>query len=422
MKDKIILGNGIEYSSDCYKTGLNNNICLTGSTGSGKTRHFIIPRLLHTYNANVIINDPKRELFETYSKDFLSKKYNVQEINLIEPRKSKIIVDPFQYVASDNDVAALARAIVNLCPQSTNSHADRYWEDSASNLATFGLYYVLATCEAEPKLSDFIDFIDNLEINETNILMTTNVDSFMDNLKAERPDHPMIPFYNAFKCTPIRTAGSIFTTLKTTLANVFNDDMKSMLKTANNINIEEFAKNKNALFISSSGSNEYIDAFVNLIFDTLIRELFKIADKQKDGTLPIETFMVLDDFACGTKINSFPKYISLFRSKGFSATIVLQSESQLTDMYGEYAAHTIMNNCDTLVYLGGNDLQTAENYAKRLNVPVEDVLYMPLDKTYIFRRGQKPITAEKYPITTDKRYINLSKKSQKGEEIYENKR
>ena len=108
--------------------------------------------------------------------------------------------------------------------------------------------------------------------------------------------------------------------------------------------------------------------------------------------------MSFDDFAAGTKISSFPKQISKFRSKNISSTIVLQSETQLDGMFGEADGTTIINNNDTLVYLGGNDIKTTKNIAVRLNCPIEKVLYMPLDKICVFRRGSKPIITNKYEM------------------------
>ena len=163
------------------------------------------------------------------------------------------------------------------------------------------------------------------------------------------------------------------------------------------------------LFLTADGVDTYLNAFVNLIFEVMINQLFKCAEQYPDKKLPIPVHFIMDDFACGAKMSSFPAQISRFRSKGISSTIVLQSESQLKAIYRDYGASTIMNNCDQLIYLGGNDLETAENIAKRLDTPVKHVLSLPVGQVMIFRRGEQPIVDERYPIFDDKDFQKLMK-------------
>ena len=106
-------------------------------------------------------------------------------------------------------------------------------------------------------------------------------------------------------------------------------------------------------------------------------------------------------FAVGAQIPSFAQYISIFREKRISVSILLQSESQLRSMYGEADTTTIINNCDRYVYMGGMDLRTARNIAERMNLPLSDVLYMPLGREFIFERGRTPVVTERWHITED---------------------
>lgn len=230
----------------------------------------------------------------------------------------------------------------------------------------------------------------------------------VEQIRKTNPDHPMIAPYDSFKTAPIRTAGSIFTTIKTTLSNVFSENIKRVIQEKDTLDLEQFTTEKSILFITADGSDEYEDAFINLIFDMLMQQLTKIADRYPDQRLPIPVHFIFDDFAAGTKISSFPRQISKFRSKNMSSTIVLQSETQLEGMYGEADAKTIINNNDTLIYLGGNDVKTAGDIAIRLNCPIEDILYMPLEQICIFRRGAKPIIATKYPTLQDRMFMKLN--------------
>ena len=407
MSDKLVLGAGAEFSTDPRETFLNNNVALIGCTGSGKTLFFIQPQFLNTFRDNLIVYDPKRELIEKYRTMFEERGYRVLELNLADPMASEVTFDPVKYATSSTDISILAQAIVNLAPQSKFSSADRYWEDSACNLAKMGLYYVLAE-NPDAKFVDVLRFIDRLQVEERNGLMRMSAETQLYYFAENHPDHPMVAPYNSLRVTPIRTAGCIFSTLKNTLSNVFNPDIMEMLENKPTVDVEAFVNNKTILFITSDGKDVYIDAFVNLIFEMLINELTKAADKTPRGVLPIPVHLIMDDFACGTVMKSFPKQISKFRSKGISSTIVLQSESQLTALYNEAASQTILSNNDTLVYLGGNDLPTARTFAQRLGVPLEEVLYMPLDQVLIFRRGQKPIVTKKYPIFDNEEFRRIS--------------
>lgn len=408
MGDRLILADGIEFNTDEKKTHINSNICIVGTTGGGKTLNLIQPRLLYNRNTNLVISDPKRELIEKYRYFYECLGFKVLELNISNPDLADVCFDPMQYVDCHKDVNMLSRSIVDLTPQRPNSSADCYWENSSCNVVKFASYYKLAIDGGKTTLVDVVDFIDSLDIDERNTLMSTNVDNVVEEIKQNMPDHPMLAPYNSFKTAPIRTAGSIFTTIKTTLSNVFSENIKRVIKEKDTLDLDKFTKEKSILFITANGSDEYEDAFINLIFDMLMQQLTKIADKHPNQRLPIPVHFIFDDFAAGTKISSFPRQISKFRSKNMSSTIVLQSETQLEGMYGEADAKTIINNNDTLIYLGGNDVKTASDIAIRLNCPIEDILYMPLEQICIFRRGAKPIIATKYPTLQDRMFMKLN--------------
>lgn len=410
MTDTVVLSKKVSISTDCAKTQRNNNICIVGTSGSGKSLSLIEPRLLKTYNTNLVVFDPKRELVSRYKGMFEERGYAVKELNLSNPTESDISFDPLQFIASEADVNILAQAIVNLTPQSEFSSADRYWNDCAAALGKFALYYVLSVKkEEEQNFATFLDLISEMTIEDTGGLIKTSLDGAVEVVKQQNSQHPMLEPYNSFKVLPIKTAGCVFSTLRTTLATVFNGQLKKMFREKTNFDIEQFVKEKNVLFLTADGVDTYLNAFVNLIFEVMINQLFKCAEQYPDKKLPIPVHFIMDDFACGAKMSSFPAQISRFRSKGISSTIVLQSESQLKAIYRDYGASTIMNNCDQLIYLGGNDLETAENIAKRLDTPVKHVLSLPVGQVMIFRRGEQPIVDERYPIFDDKDFQKLMK-------------
>ena len=118
--------------------------------------------------------------------------------------------------------------------------------------------------------------------------------------------------------------------------------------------------------------------------------------------------VLADDFATGSRILNFPEYISIFREKQISVMLLLQSESQLERMYGIEDAITIIDNCDTYVYMGGMNLKTCRSISERLNVPLDEILYMPLGREVIFRRGQRPVVTQRYDILQNKAYQRVT--------------
>ena len=118
--------------------------------------------------------------------------------------------------------------------------------------------------------------------------------------------------------------------------------------------------------------------------------------------------LIADDFATGAKILNFADITSIVREKNIGFTLLTQSESQISGIYGTDDATTIINNCDTYVYLGGNDLKTAQNVSLRLNVPLDEVLYMPVGQEIVFRRGQRPIITERYDVLNNRIYQQVT--------------
>jgi type IV secretory pathway TraG/TraD family ATPase VirD4 len=190
---------------------------------------------------------------------------------------------------------------------------------------------------------------------------------------------------------------------------VFSPDLKGMMSKGTTIDIEKLANEKCILFICTSPVNPSLNIFADMFYSQLIKSLFEYAETKPDGRLPVPVRMFFDDFATGGRIYNFTEYISIFREKQISVMLLLQSESQLNGMYGDNNATTIINNCDTYIYLGGMDLQTARSVSERLNAPLDDVLYMPVGQEFVFRRGQRPIITERYEIYKDELFQKVNR-------------
>jgi type IV secretion system protein VirD4 len=143
-----------------------------------------------------------------------------------------------------------------------------------------------------------------------------------------------------------------------------------------------------------------MDHLANIFFTQLLNELFQMADQGfEDQRLPVHVTLILEDFASVCRINEFPRLISSMRSRNISSILTLQSEAQLYRLYGE-DAETIKACCDTYIFMGTNDLVTAEDIAKRTGKHVSEILSMPPGNCWIFRRGDLPVYTKTLDIDT----------------------
>ncbi len=194
---------------------------------------------------------------------------------------------------------------------------------------------------------------------------------------------------------------------------VITSSIRKSIEALPALDIKSLLNEKSVIFITTSPVNKALHSLANIFVGQAIKTLFELAEAQPDGALPIPVHISFDDFATGCQINNFPEHISIFREKGISCTLLLQSMDQLYAMYGQHNAHTIMDNCDTMVYMGSNNMSTANEFSRRLNLPLEDVLYMPVGQEYVFRRGSRPIATKRYPIFEDERFQRVQADYQK---------
>ena len=407
-REKIILGEDCIYE----KNGdINQNVLVCGSSGCGKTMSVLEPRLLETVDTSLIITISKRRLVKQYTELFLNRGYQVYDLNFIHPEESNVAYDPLAYIKNTSDIVYLAQAIANMETRKAGSKADPYWDQCAVSLLSAEIGLVMLKIN-HPTFSDVLKLHDMLQITEADGTIQTTIDGNFEKL-SECENDALSGFvqnaWRTFRQVPIRTASCIFSTLNATLDTIFTPELRKMMDHAQKVDFEKIANEKSLLFISVSAVNPALNQFVNLFYAQSIKQLFEYAETHADGILPVPVHMLCDDFACGSRILNFPEYISIFREKGISVTLLLQSESQLSAMYEEDAT-TIINNCDTYLYMGGMDLKTCINVSTRLNIPLDEVLYMPVGKVVVFRRGERPVVTNRYNIEADRRYQDVTRK------------
>lgn len=412
--DRMILGDGENciFSSDSQETGLNNNILVIGTSGCGKTVSILEPRILDTYNKSLIATVTKRRIVKKYSGVMRKRGYNVWDLNFVHPSEGNCGYDPLTHIGSYNDITFLARSIVLANPRKAQSNADPYWDDGATSLFAAEICYVLQTKD-KATFADVLDFHSGLTFEEKNGVITTNYDRKFEYLAEKDPSSFAVSCWKSFKQLPVKTASCIFSALNTTIDSIFTPELKELFCMKKMVDFEKLASEKTVLFITTSPVNSSLNSFISTFYGTVFKDLFEFAEDQVDGRLPIPVDVLADDFATGCPVNMFEQYVSIFREKGLSVTALIQSESQLSSLYGSEKATTIINNCDTIVFLGSMDLETGRNISVRANRPLEDVLYMPVGSEIIFRRGMKPIFTKRYNIFQNEMYRKVTEAYEK---------
>lgn len=417
QKEMMILGEGPEciVSTDTELTQLNNNVLVCAPSGAGKTMSYCEMKLIQTQDTNLIVTLSKRILAEKYIWLFRKRGYEVYDMNFIDPQSANIGYDPLDQVKNYSDAVSLSEAIVMANPNKKgNQKADPYWDSAAIQLLAALMTLVLKT-ETKPCMDTVINLLGNLSLSGDEDV-TTSLDERFQRLKKREPDSEAYISWMTFRSCPRRTAGCIYSTLTSALTALFIPEVRALTKRLRKIDVRRIAENKAVLFISTSAVNPVLHSYINLFYSQMIRQLFEYAEHCKGGSLPIPVHFLMDDFACGCKVNNFADYISIFREKKISVSLLIQCESQLTAMYGDHDAVTIINNCDRYIYMGGNDLATARNMSQRLNLPLEDILYMPIGQEYVIQRGQKPIKTTRYKIKNNFTYQEVERNYQQQSE------
>lgn len=407
MSEKMIVGKGTIFSRNPDETGLNNNSLVIGSSGAGKSVSIIVPFLLHTNESSVICSLSKRRVADQFIPYYKKMGYRVIDMNFEQPEKSEMCYDPIAYLCSTEDIAHLSSALVMSDSRKATSKADPYWDSTSINLLN-ALISMTMIFEEDATMDDVLRNADLLRIKPGCSHIETTLDDKFD-LIVERDPHGFCAnnwlVFSTLDST--KTASCIISSLQTILSTVFTSGLRSQIS-KKCIDIERIGEEQTALFITTSAMNTALYTFVNLFYGQIFRSLFTKAQHSPGYKLPVRVSMCYDDFAVGgVAVKDFAEYTSIVREANMDFLLLLQSESQLVEAYGEFGSKTIMNNIDTTVFLGCNEYETAKLVSLKANIPVDEVLWQPVGSLICFRRGSRPILTERYDTYHDRKYIEL---------------
>lgn len=391
----MILPDGRYYSLNSIQTRLNNNVLICGTSGSSKTRNYIIPNLLECVGS-YIVTDPKGTLYEKYGKYLERQGYRVLRLSFIHPEKS-VHYNPLYYIHSTQDIQKLAHSIINA--DKNAAAKDPFWDEMSVFLINSIIGYLKEIEEEQPQVCNITTVMEILRICGRQDLNSKNnkFSMLMENHREKHLDSWAAKQYQNMSQAPNKTYDTIVATALSKFSVFDTEELHEMLS-YDEIDFASIGQKRTALFCEISDTDRSMDTIVNMFFTQAINTLCTYADEECDDyslSCPVRFF--LDDFCTNAKIEGFERMISNIRSRKISAVIVVQSLSQLKAGYGENY-NTIIDNCDTLIFTGTNSPETAEQIAIRCNKTMDTILHMPLNHSWIFRRGSKPFLTENYDL------------------------
>ena len=352
------------------KYARNKNILVIGGSGSGKTRFFCKPSLLQAHSSYVC-TDPKGTLLPEIGAFLERKKYRIKCLNLINFRKS-MKYNPLAYIRSEKDILKLVNALIMNTKGEGEKSSEDFWV-KAERLyysALIGYIWYEAT-EEEKNFITLLDLINASEAREDDETYQSPVDLLFSQLEEREPNHFAVKQYRKFKMAAGKTLKSILISCGARLAPFDIKELRDLME-YDELELDTLGDQKTALFVILSDTDSTFNFVAALMYSQLFNLLCDKADDFYGGRLPVHVRLILDEFANIGQIPNFDKLIATIRSRDISASIILQSQSQLKTIYKD-AADTIVGNCDSTLFLGGKEKSTLKEISELLGKETIDL-------------------------------------------------
>ena len=425
------------------KYARNKNVLVIGGSGSGKTRFYVKPNLMQmSPNTSYVVTDPKGTILIEVGKMLVNGGYRIKVLNTINFKKS-MHYNPFHYIRSERDILKLVNTII----ANTKGEGDKSGEDfwvKAERLYYCALigYIWYEAPEEEQNFSTLLEFINASEAREDDEEFKNAVDLLFEELEAEEPNHFAVRQYKKYKLAAGKTAKSILISCGARLAPFDIQELRDLMA-YDEMELDMLGDQKTAMFVIISDTDDTFNFVVAIMYTQLFNLLCDKADDEHGGRLPYHVRLLLDEFANIGQIPKFDKLIATIRSREISASIILQSQSQLKSIYKD-AAETIIGNCDTTLFLGGKESSTLKEISETLGketidlfntsdtrgqsrsyglnyqktgkelMTKDELAVMDGGKCILQLRGVRPFLSDKFDITRHKRYKELSDFSKKN--------
>ena len=345
------------------KYARNKNILVIGGSGSGKTRFFVKPNLMQLHSSYVV-TDPKGTLILETGSLLVRAGYKVKVLNTINFKKS-MHYNPFAYLRSEKDILKLTNTIIANTKGDGEKSSEDFWVKAERLLycALIGYIWYEAP-EEEKNFITLLEMINASEAREDDEEFQSPVDLMFSRLEEKEPDHFAVKQYKKYKLAAGKTAKSILISCGARLAPFDIKELRDLME-YDDLELDTLGDRKTALFLIMSDTDTTFNFVIAMLQSQLFNLLCDKADDEYGGRLPVHVRCILDEFANIGQIPNFDKLIATIRSREISASIILQSQSQLKTIYKD-AADTIVGNCDTTLFLGGKEKSTLKELSEIL--------------------------------------------------------
>ena len=444
------------------KYARNKNIVVIGGSGSGKTRFFVKPSVMQM-NCSMVITDPKGTLIEECGKmlakgppkkdkngnimkdksgKVVHEPYVIKVLNTVNFSKS-LHYNPFAYIRSEKDILKLVTTIIVNTKGEGEKASEDFWVKAERLLYTALIAFIWYEGDEEEKnLNTLLDLLNESETREEDETYQNPVDMMFQELEERDPQHFAVRQYKKYKMAAGKTAKSILISCGARLAPFDIAELREIMS-YDEMELDKIGDRKTALFLIMSDTDTTFNFVIAMLQSQLFNLLCDKADDEYGGRLPVHVRVIADEFANIGQIPQFDKLIATIRSREISASIILQSQSQLKAMYKD-SADTILGNCDTTLFLGGKEKTTLKEMSELLGketidlyntsetrsnqksfglnyqktgkqlMTEDEIAVMDGGKCILQIRGARPFFSDKYDITKHKNYRFLADENEKN--------
>lgn len=424
QKDSIPLTQHVRLGLDTHKHRRSLNVLVIGGSGAAKTRSFVLPNIL-TANTNYVITDPKSEVLLATGGYLKEQGYDVRVLNLVNLEQSDGY-NPFRYLRDEKDVLKLVNNLIQSTTPKGSHESDPFWTKAETALLQAIILMLFQEApEYEQNFSMVMRVLEYAEVREEDEGHVSPLDLLFESIERRKPDSVAVRQYKVFKLAAGKTAKSILVSTAVRLAP-FNLPQIQALTEHDDMDLYTLGEKKVALYAVIPDNDNTFNFLVSLLYAQAFQALYYSADQIHHGPLPRHVRFVLDEFAA-MPLPGFTRELATMRSRSISASVIIQNMAQIKELYKD-SWETIPGNCDTILYLGGNESSTHKYVSEMLGKATIDTkthgqtkgksgsystnfqmsgreLLTPdevrkLDNRYalLFIRGASPVMDEKYDL------------------------
>ena len=424
QKDSIPLTQHVRLGLDTHKHRRSLNVLVIGGSGAAKTRSFVLPNIL-TANTNYVITDPKSEVLLATGGYLKEQGYDVRVLNLVNLEQSDGY-NPFRYLRDEKDVLKLVNNLIQSTTPKGSHESDPFWTKAETALLQAIILMLFQEApEYEQNFSMVMRVLEYAEVREEDEGHVSPLDLLFESIERRKPDSVAVLQYKVFKLAAGKTAKSILVSTAVRLAP-FNLPQIQAMTDHDDMDLYTLGEKKVALYAVIPDNDNTFNFLVSLLYAQAFQALYYSADQIHHGPLPRHVRFVLDEFAA-MPLPGFTRELATMRSRSISASVIIQNMAQIKELYKD-SWETIPGNCDTILYLGGNESSTHKYVSEMLGKATIDTkthgqtkgksgsystnfqmsgreLLTPdevrkLDNRYalLFIRGASPVVDEKYDL------------------------